>query len=130
MRAGKETYAVIAATLRAFATAKHEERIPIYRMLATPVEVLRTRAEHAPARHPLPHRRQPLRPRRRHHADRDHRLRSPSKSPATPPRSTTRFLRNDPPIVGRIQDDRFTIDVRTLLETDLTNLGAALRAGS
>ena len=40
----------------------------------------------------------------------------------------TRFLRNDPPIVGRIQNDRFTIDVRTVLETDLTNLGAALRA--
>src|SRR6185436_19389710 len=46
LRVGKETYAVVAATLRAFATAKHEERIPIYRMLATPVEVLRTRAEH------------------------------------------------------------------------------------
>ena len=37
-----------------------------------------------------------------------------------------RFLRNDPPIVGRMQNDRFTIDVRTLLESDLSEVAAAL----
>jgi hypothetical protein len=37
------------------------------------------------------------------------------------------LLRNDPPVVGRIQSDRFTVDVRTVMETDLTNLGVALR---
>ena len=47
LRVGKETYAIVAATLRAFATGKHEERIPIYRMLATPLEVLRARARAA-----------------------------------------------------------------------------------
>src|SRR6266568_1984213 len=44
LRAGKESYAVIGETLRAFATEKHEERIPIYRMLATPLDELRRRA--------------------------------------------------------------------------------------
>jgi L-seryl-tRNA(Ser) seleniumtransferase len=38
LRAGKESYAVIAETLRAFATGQHESRVPVYRMLATPLE--------------------------------------------------------------------------------------------
>jgi len=33
LRAGKESYAVIAETLRAFAAGHHEEEIPIYHML-------------------------------------------------------------------------------------------------
>jgi len=42
-----------------------------------------------------------------------------------------RFLAYDPPIVGRVQDDRFTIDVRTLLDADLPAVTAAIngRAG-
>ena len=127
LRVGKETYAVVAATLRAFATAKHEERIPIYRMLATPVEVLHTRAEHV------------LRGTRCRLVDSRCALGGGTTPTETIPSVAievpgdanalnTRFLRNDPPIVGRIQNDRFTIDVRTVLETDLTNLGAALRA--
>src|SRR5205085_4061593 len=40
LRAGKESYAVIGETLRAFATSKHELVVPIYRMLATSVEEL------------------------------------------------------------------------------------------
>ncbi|MDP9191768.1 MAG: L-seryl-tRNA(Sec) selenium transferase [Acidobacteriota bacterium] len=127
LRVGKETYAVVAATLRAFATAKHEERIPIYRMLATPVDVLRTRAQHLVRGTPC--------------AIVDSRC---ALGGGTTPTETTasvaievpgdanalytRFLHNDPPIVGRIQNDRFTIDVRTVLETDFTNLGAAIRA--
>jgi L-seryl-tRNA(Ser) seleniumtransferase len=127
LRVGKETYAVVAATLRAFATAKHEERIPIYRMLATPVDVLRTRAQHLVRDTPC--------------SIVESRC---ALGGGTTPTETiasvavevpgdanalyTRFLRNDPPIVGRIQNDRFTIDIRTVLETDLTNLGAALRA--
>ena len=39
-----------------------------------------------------------------------------------------RFLKNDPPIVGRIVDDRFTIEVRTLTERDLAAVRAALTA--
>src|SRR5688572_14743395 len=123
LRVGKETYAVVAATLRAFATAKHEERIPIYRMLATPVEVLRARAEHL------------VRGTRCRIVDSRCALgggTTPTETiasvaidvPGDANAQYTRFLRNDPPIVGRIQNDRFTIDVRTVLETDLTNLAA------
>lgn len=45
LRVGKETYAIVAATLRAFATQKYEQCVPVYRMLSTPIEVLRARAE-------------------------------------------------------------------------------------
>jgi L-seryl-tRNA(Ser) seleniumtransferase len=127
LRVGKETYSLVAATLRAFATAKHEERIPIYRMLATPVDVLRTRAEHL------------VRATRCTIADSRCALgggTTPTETiasiaievPGNADALSMRFLRNDPPIVGRIQNDRFTIDMRTVLETDLTNLAAALRA--
>ncbi|HEX9494038.1 MAG TPA: L-seryl-tRNA(Sec) selenium transferase, partial [Thermoanaerobaculia bacterium] len=43
-RAGKESYAVIAETLRAFATDRYEQDVAIYRMLAMPIEALRGRA--------------------------------------------------------------------------------------
>src|SRR5262249_38058146 len=45
LRAGKESYAVVAETLRAFATDRHEHEIPIYRMLAAPIAELRARAK-------------------------------------------------------------------------------------
>jgi L-seryl-tRNA(Ser) seleniumtransferase len=45
LRAGKESYAVIAETLRAFATGVHEQEIPIYEMLAARPDALRARAE-------------------------------------------------------------------------------------
>jgi Selenocysteine synthase [seryl-tRNASer selenium transferase] len=45
LRAGKESYAIVAATLRAFLSGQYEQRIPVYRMLATPIESLRARAE-------------------------------------------------------------------------------------
>jgi L-seryl-tRNA(Ser) seleniumtransferase len=126
LRVGKETYSVVAATLRAFATAKHEERIPIYRMLATPVDVLRTRTEHL------------IRGTRCAIADSRCALGGgttptetiPSIAIAVPGDAnalSTRFLRNDPPIVGRIQNDTFTIDLRTVLETDMSPLAVALR---
>jgi len=38
-----------------------------------------------------------------------------------------RFLRNDPPIVGRIIGDRFLLDMRTLLPEDVPLVGQALR---
>ena len=81
----------------------------------------------ADARHVRARRRQPLRPRRRHDAGGDdpvRRHRSPGERRAS---CSARFLRNDPPIVGRIVDDRFTIEVRTLLDDDLPRVTAALR---
>jgi L-seryl-tRNA(Ser) seleniumtransferase len=127
LRVGKETYAVVAATLRAFATGKHEERIPIYRMLAAPVDLLRVRAEHV------------IRGTSARIVDSRCALGGGTTPTETTPSVAiemqgdpnelhARFLRNDPPIVGRIQNDRFTLDVRTLLETDLTAVSKALRA--
>jgi L-seryl-tRNA(Ser) seleniumtransferase len=126
LRVGKETYAVVAATLRAFATGKHEERIPIYRMLATPLDALRVRAETLV----------------RGTSARIIESRCALGGGTTPTETIasvaielsgdanelqSRFLRNDPPIVGRIQNDRFTIDVRTLLTQELSVVGEALR---
>jgi L-seryl-tRNA(Ser) seleniumtransferase len=44
LRVGKESYAIVAETLRAFLAGKHEELVPIYRMIASPIETLRERA--------------------------------------------------------------------------------------
>ncbi|MDQ3280245.1 MAG: L-seryl-tRNA(Sec) selenium transferase [Acidobacteriota bacterium] len=127
LRVGKETYAIVAATLRAFATVKHEERIPIYRMLAMPLDALRARAEELV----------------RGTTARIIESRCALGGGTTPTETIAsiaielegdantlhaRFLRNDPPIVGRIQNDRFTLDVRTLLEADLPLVANALRA--
>jgi L-seryl-tRNA(Ser) seleniumtransferase len=118
LRAGKETYAIVAATLRAFATAKHEERIPIYRMLATPLDALRARAAEltrgtsatvVESRCALGGGTTPTET-------------IPSIAIEVPGRASelhARFLRNEPPIVGRVQNERFTIEVRTLGEADL-----------
>jgi L-seryl-tRNA(Ser) seleniumtransferase len=125
LRVGKETYAIVAATLRAFATRKHEECVPVYRMLSTPLDVLRARAEMLAAT--------------RNVAIVETRCAlgggtTPTETiasialeiPGNASELQTRFLRNDPPIAGRVQNDRFTIDVRTLQESDLTQVAAAL----
>lgn len=126
LRVGKETYAIVAATLRAFATRKYEECVPVYRMLSTPLEVLRTRAD--------------LLTRGTRCRITDSRCAlgggtTPTETipsvaievPGNASELQARFLANDPPIVGRVQNDRFTLDVRTLQETDLTQVAAALR---
>jgi L-seryl-tRNA(Ser) seleniumtransferase len=117
LRAGKESYAVIAETLRAFATARHETEIVIYRMLATPLDDLRERASQIvegtncrviESRCALGGGTTPTET-------------IPSIAIEVPGDASplaARFLRNDPPIVGRIVDDRFTIEVRTLSEDD------------
>ncbi len=127
LRAGKESYAIIAATLRAFATGKYEERIAIYRMLSMPIEALRARAEEL------------VRGTNARVLVSDCAL----GGGTTPTETITslaievqgnaaelqaRFLANDPPIVGRIVDDRFTVEVRTLIEDDLPHVARALRA--
>jgi L-seryl-tRNA(Ser) seleniumtransferase len=125
LRAGKESYAVIAETLRAFATERHEEEIPIYRMLAAPLDALRARAEEL------------VRGTECRVVASDCALGGgttpaetiPSVAVAVPGNATenaARFLANDPPIVGRIVDDAFTIDVRTLMDGDLETVSAAL----
>jgi seryl-tRNA(Sec) selenium transferase len=123
LRAGKESYAVIAETLRAFATGKHEERVPIYAMLATPLEVLRQRATSLGGGSVVESR--------------------CALGGGTTPSETissiavevpghaqtlhARFLANDPPIVGRIVDGRFTLEVRALSSEDIAAVRTALQ---
>jgi L-seryl-tRNA(Ser) seleniumtransferase len=123
LRAGKESYAVIAETLRAFATGKHEERVALYRMLSLSPETLRARALALAADTPAAI------------VDSTCALGGgttptetiPSLALSLPPSAYDHFLHNDPPIVGRVKDDRFTIDVRTLQEEDLSHVARALR---
>ena len=126
LRAGKESYGVIAETLRAFATGRHEAEIPIYRMLATPVDVLRRRAEEMT---------QGTTCRVVESACALGGGTTPTETipsiaievPGDATQLAARFLRHDPPIVGRIVDDRFTIEVRTLDEHDRATVAAAVR---
>ena len=122
LRAGKESYAVIAATLRAFATGKHEELIPIYTMLATPLDELRARATNLGGRvvesaAALGGGTTPTET-------------IPSVAIAVPGNAgelRARFLAHDPPIAGRVITDQFTLDLRTVLPADLPAVAAALR---
>ena len=127
LRAGKESYAVIAETLRAFATERYEQEIPIYRMLATSLETLRSRAAEL------------ARGTKCRVVDSQCALGGGTTPTETIPSIAVelrgkptvlyeQFLRNDPPIVGRIVEDRFTIEVRTLLDEDLSVVASALRA--
>jgi L-seryl-tRNA(Ser) seleniumtransferase len=126
LRVGKETYAIVAATLRAFVTQKHEERIPVYRMLSASLDLLRARAE--------------LLARGTHCRVVDSRCAlgggtTPTETiasitievPGKASELQSRFLRNDPPIVGRVHNDAFTLDVRTLQEPDLPLVADALK---
>jgi len=116
LRAGKESYAVIAETLRAFATDRHEIEIPIYRMLATPLDELRSRAAEMIAGTSC------------RVIDSACALgggTTPTETipsiaievPGNASQLASRFLQNNPPIAGRIVDD-FTIEVRTLSAED------------
>lgn len=125
LRAGKESYAVISETLRAFATGRHEEEIAIYRMLAAPLDALRARAEElvrgtacrvVDSRCALGGGTTPAET-------------IPSVAiavPGNPVEAQARFLANDPPIVGRIVDDVFLLDVRALQESDLDAVRSAV----
>ena len=126
LRAGKESYAVIAETLRAFATGRHEDEIAIYRMLATPLEALRARAAEL------------TRGTKCRVVASDCALgggTTPSETipsvavavPGNAAENAARFLANDPPIVGRIVDDVFTVDVRALTEGDLVAVATSFQ---
>jgi L-seryl-tRNA(Ser) seleniumtransferase len=126
LRVGKESYAIVAATLRAFATRKYEECVPVYRMLSTPMEVLRTRAEMlvrgtactvVESRCALGGGTTPT----------ETIASLAIEVPGDASELQARFLAGEPPIVGRVQNDRFTLDLRTLQESDLTQVAAALR---
>jgi L-seryl-tRNA(Ser) seleniumtransferase len=126
LRVGKESYAVVGETLRAFAAGRHEERIPIYRMLATSVEELRARAA-ALARGT---------------AARVVETRAALGGGTTPTETIASVAvevpgdadaraaearNNEPPIVGRIDEDRFLLDLRTIPPEEDAVVSAALR---
>ena len=123
LRAGKESYAVIAETLRAFATDRHEQEIPIYRMLGTPIEELRKRAKDLVAGTKCKV------------VDSDCALGGgttptetiPSVAIQVPGKASAlykQFLGQR--IVGRIVGDRFTLEVRTLMPEDTDAIKNAL----
>jgi L-seryl-tRNA(Ser) seleniumtransferase len=127
VRAGKESYAVVAATLRAFAAGKHEMQIPIYRMLSTSrleleargTELIRgTGCRLIESRCALGGGTTP--------AETVESL--AIEVPGDPQASERRFRENDPPIIGRIQNDRYTLELRTLIDDDLQAVRAALVA--
>ncbi|MGZ4778577.1 MAG: L-seryl-tRNA(Sec) selenium transferase [Thermoanaerobaculia bacterium] len=125
VRAGKESYAVIAETLRMFAVGQHEAHVAIYGMLATSLDELRTRAREMvngtkcrviESRCALGGGTTPTET-------------IPSiaiELPGNAEAIRKRMLHRDPPIVGRVSDDRFTIEVRTLAPGDLAPVAAAL----
>jgi L-seryl-tRNA(Ser) seleniumtransferase len=125
LRVGKETYAIVAATLRAFATGRHESVIPIYQMLSTPMEALRARAERlvtgtgcavVESRCALGGGTTPTET-----------IASVAiEVPGDASELQSRFLRAETPVAGRIVNDRYTIDVRGLLEADLAGLRKAI----
>jgi L-seryl-tRNA(Ser) seleniumtransferase len=126
LRAGKESYGVVGATLRAFATGQHEAVIPIYRMLATSVEVLRQRAQEI------------IGGTKCAIVDSQCALgggTTPTETissiaiavPGNASELYERYLQMPTPIVGRIVDDRFTLETRTLSQPDLEVVAAALQ---
>jgi L-seryl-tRNA(Ser) seleniumtransferase len=129
LRAGKESYAVIAETLLAFVAGQHEKRVPIYRMLATPLDELRARATKLIAGTAC------------RVIDSDCALgggTTPTETiasiaievPGNPNELQERFLANATPIAGRIAADRFTLDLRTVLPADLPAVADCLRTAS
>ena len=127
LRAGKESYAVIAETLLAFVAGQHEQRVPIYRMLATPLDELRARAAKLTAGTACSV------------IDSDCALgggTTPAETipsvaievPGNANENYERFLRAS--IVGRIVEDRFTLEVRTLLPGEESTVADCLRTAS
>src|SRR5205085_12508823 len=116
---GKESYAVIASTLRAFATAKYEEQIPIYGMLATPLDALRARARELIAGTP-------------HSIIDSQSALGGGTTPAETIPSIAIAVVGDPNVLrarflgqriaGRLIGPRFTLDLRTALPADLPAL--------
>jgi L-seryl-tRNA(Ser) seleniumtransferase len=126
-RAGKETHAVVASSLLAFLTGTHEERIPIYRMLATSVETLLGRAGRIS----------------KESGNAIIETRSAVGGGTTPTetlpsigiavdgeaqRVQQQLLGASIPVIGRIIDDRFTVDLRTISPDEDSLLIAALRS--
>ncbi len=125
LRVGKESYALIGATLRAFAKGKHEEAIPIYRMLATSIDELRARAADITRGTPA----RIIETRSVLGGGTTPTQTIPSIAIAVPGNAAqmhARFLAWDTPIAGTIEDDVFRLDLRTVLTKDVPAVRQAL----
>jgi L-seryl-tRNA(Ser) seleniumtransferase len=130
LRVDKATLAALAATLRLHADAATRERIPLYRMLATPVAALRDRARVLRAQFPVLDIVEtdgfagggtlPLAP-----------IASVGVA-FLPPRGATaaaaRLRACTPPLIARIDDARIVIDLRTIDPADDVRVAGALAA--
>lgn len=125
LRAGKESYAVLAATLSAFASGRFEARIPIYRILSSSLDTLRERGE------------QIIRGTSARIVDSRAALgggTTPTETiaslavevPGNAAELHARFLLHDVPIVGRVQEGRLLLDLRTILEGDVEAVKTAV----
>lgn len=125
LRPGKESFALVSATLDAFVRDAHEQEIAIYRMLAVPVEELRARAMRiAPPSAEVVESRAVL-------------------GGGTTPNENTRslairlgtnasevhnaLLQREIPILSRIEDDGVLLDLRTIAPDEDELVAAALR---
>ena len=128
VRPGKESFAWTVAALSSFAREQYEQEIPIYRMLATSIDSLRERAgtiagdlecvivetDAVVGGGTTPTETLPS-------------IALAFRSDPTTLAATLR--RNDPPVIGRVQDDQFLVDLRTVLpEYDLVLAEALAKA--
>lgn len=129
LRAGKESYAIITTTLLAFLAGKQETTIPIYRMMAIPLEDLKARA------------RKLLEVSAGRIVDSLCLVGGGTTPTETIPSiafepdgaadaMAARLLANEIPIAGRITNDRFGLDLRTILSEEDALVAKALAAGA
>lgn len=126
LRAGKESYAVIAATLAAFASGKHEEQIAIYRMMAATLDALRGRAERIAAACGG----QVIETRAAIGGGTTPAETMPSIGVRLPGDANAlhrKLLHSTIPVVATIRDDHCVLDVRTILEDEDAIVIAALQ---
>ncbi|MDX1582079.1 MAG: L-seryl-tRNA(Sec) selenium transferase [Thermoanaerobaculia bacterium] len=126
LRPGKESFALVTATISAFARAPHETEITLYQMLSAPLErlwkratriakaieceIIETDAVIGGGTTPAETIRSLALSIRDHAVERQEQLR-----------------RNDPPIIARLQDERLLLDLRTVLPDEDRILESALR---
>ena len=117
LRVGKESYAILARTLRAFLRQTHETEIPLYQMMAMSIDSLRKRASEISDGLPLTQ------------IETTAAVgggTTPSETIPSialglpgPASSHARYLRaSNRPIIGRIIDDTFALDLRTIPDAE------------
>ena len=129
MRPDKSTLAAVALTLGLYRAGRAVEAIPVWRMIATPADELRARAEALAATtgSRAAGRRAAVDGRRRVAAGRDAALlRARAGGPTQRTRLLAALRRGEPAVIGRIEDDRVVLDLRTVEPEADGALGAAI----